>query len=74
MEGIMSSVPIIERLNIHQIERGQISRFWLELTSSGLGNPMRVPLLVARGWEEGPVLGITAVVHGDALNGLPIVR
>lgn len=70
----MSNVPVIDHLNIRQIERGQISRFWLELTGSGLGNPLRVPLLVARGWEDGPVLGVTAVVHGNALNGLPIVR
>jgi predicted deacylase len=74
MKKAMSSVPIIEQLNIHQIEHGQISRFWLELTTSGLGNPLRVPLLVARGWEDGPVLGVTAVVHGNALNGLPVVR
>jgi len=70
----VSNVSIIERLNINQTERGQISRFWLELSASGLGQPLRVPLLVARGWEDGPVLGVTAVVHGNALNGLPIVR
>ena len=70
----MSPAPIIEQLNLHQIERGQISRFWLELTTSGLGNPLRVPLLVARGWEDGPILGVTAVVHGNSLNGLPVVR
>jgi predicted deacylase len=68
------NVPVIDRLNISQIERGQVSRFWLELTGSGLGNPLRVPLLVARGWNEGPVLGVTAIVHGNALNGLPVVR
>lgn len=70
----MSPAPIIEHLNLHQVERGQISRFWLELTTSGLGNPLRVPLLVARGWEDGPVLGVTAAVHGNSLNGLPVVR
>ena len=68
----MTSVPTIEHLRINQIERGQISRFWLELSTGGLGHPLRVPLLVARGWEDGPVLGVTAVVHGNALNGLPI--
>lgn len=70
----MSIVPIIDRLNVLSIERGLISRFWLELTSSGLGQPVRVPMIVARGWEDGPVLGVTAVIHGNALNGLPIVR
>ncbi|KAA3656855.1 MAG: peptidase M14 [Chloroflexi bacterium] len=70
----MPNVPIIEQLNMQHIERGQISRFWLEITRSGLGNPLRVPLLIARGWQDGPVLGVTAVVHGNALNGLPVVR
>ena len=37
---------------------------------NGLGEWIRVPVLVARGAEEGPVLGITAAVHGNELNGM----
>jgi hypothetical protein len=62
----MSNVSTIERLNIRDFERGQVSRFWLEVTTSGFGNPVRVPVLVARGWEDGSVFGVTAVVHGNA--------
>lgn len=67
-------VPIVDRLNLSQVEPGRISRFWLELTTSGLGNPLRIPMLVARGYEDGPTLGVTAVVQGNALNGLPVIR
>jgi predicted deacylase len=30
--------------------------------------------MVARGVEKGPVLGITAAVHGNELNGLPVIQ
>lgn len=36
---------------------------------NGLGEWVRVPVVVARGAEEGPVLGVTAAVHGNELNG-----
>ena len=39
---------------------------------NGLGEWTRVPVLVARGVEEGPVLAITAAVHGNELNGIYI--
>ena len=37
-------------------------------------NPIRVPVLVAQGLKEGPVLGLTAALHGNELNGIPIIH
>ena len=39
---------------------------------SSLNTP--VPVLVAHGAEPGPVLCLTAAIHGDELNGIEIVR
>ncbi len=41
---------------------------------SPLGEWIRVPVLVARGLEDGPVLGLTAAVHGNELNGVPCIH
>ncbi|MCB9681060.1 MAG: succinylglutamate desuccinylase/aspartoacylase family protein [Alphaproteobacteria bacterium] len=35
---------------------------------------MLVPVVVARGARPGPVLGLTAVVHGNELNGIPVIH
>jgi predicted deacylase len=31
-------------------------------------------MMVARGEKEGPILGITAAVHGNELNGIPVIQ
>ena len=33
-----------------------------------------MPVIIARGVEPGPVVGITAVVHGNELNGVPCIH
>lgn len=38
------------------------------------GTPTDTPVLVAHGSSAGPVLCLTAAVHGDELNGIEIVR
>ncbi len=38
------------------------------------GVPVSTPVLVVNGREPGPVLCLTAAVHGDELNGIEIVR
>ena len=39
-----------------------------------MGMPIRVPLIVARGKKDGKVLGLTAAVHGNELNGIPVIQ
>ena len=38
------------------------------------GVPVTTPVLVIRGTSPGPVLCLTAAIHGDELNGIEIVR
>jgi len=38
------------------------------------GVPVTTPVLVVRGTTPGPVLCLTAAIHGDELNGIEIVR
>lgn len=39
-----------------------------------LSNPVSIPVMVARGVSDGPVFGITAAVHGNEVNGIPIIQ
>lgn len=69
-----TAVKVIEQIDLDDSPRGEISRYWLHLTDDGLGLPVYLPVMVARGLEDGVTLGITAAVHGDELNGIPVIQ
>ena len=52
-----------------KIELGEMKRLLLKAGESFTGSKVNLPLMVWRGLEDGPVLGITAAVHGDEING-----
>ena len=66
--------PIIEYFHLTDTDPGTIQYYWLKLISDPLGNPVCIPVMVARGATEGPILGVTAAVHGDELNGIPVIQ
>lgn len=65
---------LIDDLDLDGLPTGMHHRLLLRLAEDGLGIPVRVPLMVCRGSKPGPVFGITAAVHGNELNGIPIVH
>ncbi len=65
---------IINDLIINDIPKGKISRYWLELVQNGMGVPVHIPIIIARGKKEGKTVGVTAVVHGNELNGIPVIQ
>ena len=65
---------VIEEVKVDNMPKGEISRFWLHIVDDGMGLPIYIPVIVARGAVDGPVLGITAAVHGDELNGIPVIQ
>lgn len=67
-------VPVIKYLDIRQCPEGQISKYFVRLVADGMGMPIFVPVLVARGKNPGSILGITAATHGNELNGIPVVQ
>lgn len=62
-----------ESLNIKRLRAGEIHRLNIDIQKNPMGVNWRVPVLVAKGVEDGPVLGITAALHGNELNGLPTI-
>lgn len=72
--NINSDIPMILDFNIEDTPRGTTKHYWLKLISDGFSNPIAIPLMVMRGMNDGPVLGVTAAVHGNELNGISVIQ
>jgi uncharacterized protein len=56
------------------IPPGSIVQVFLKVSEYYTATPVNVPVTVVRGARRGPVLFLTAAVHGDELNGVEVVR
>ncbi|WP_196893356.1 succinylglutamate desuccinylase/aspartoacylase family protein [Aureivirga marina] len=64
----------INNLDIEQFKKGSIKKVWLHIINNGIGEPIRIPIFIARGKKDGPVLGLTSSLHGNELNGIPVIQ
>eukprot|EP01080_Neovahlkampfia_damariscottae_P001083 gene1083-10602_t len=64
----------IDELKINKLERGKIFSFWVSIIVDPMGLPVSIPVLVATGVKEGPVLGIVSSLHGNEINGIPLIH
>ena len=65
---------VIETLDVSLAPKGKITRYWLRIVKDGMGVPIHIPILVARGTEDGKTVGIIAAIHGNELNGIPVIQ
>jgi len=56
------------------IRRGTVEQILLKASEYYTATPVNVPVIVIRGSERGPIVFLTAAIHGDELNGVEIVR
>ena len=63
----------VDCLDLESLPTGQISRLQVEVGEDALGRSLALPVLIARGERPGPVFGLTAAVHGNELNGIPVI-
>ena len=64
----------VDRLEIESLPKGEFSKLFIELVENGIGQSVEVPVVVARGKKDGPIFGITAALHGNELNGIPVIH
>ncbi len=57
-----------------KIEPGEYRELSLKVSEFYTSQPASIPLFVKRGAKDGPILFVTAAVHGDEINGVQIVR
>lgn len=65
---------IVSKLDLASLPAGTRHNLHLNLFRDPAGQPLRVPVLVVRGAEPGPVLGVTAAIHGNELNGIAAIH
>ena len=70
----MPLANIINEIDLTNTPSGTLSRYWLDLVEDGMGVPIRLPLIIAKGKKEGPIVGLTAAIHGNELNGIPVIQ
>ena len=64
----------VDQLDINSCPRNAITRLWLNMTHDAMGEPIALPIAVIRGKQAGPTVCITAALHGDEVNGLPVIH
>lgn len=69
-----SSKEVLNEIDLNGFEAGKIHRFWLRLGQDNFSNSIKVPVLLAKGNSDGKVLGLTAAIHGNELNGIAIIH
>lgn len=67
-------ITVITSLDISKAPAGTISRYWLSIVKDGMGAPILLPIMVAKGKKPGKVVGLTAAVHGNELNGTQVIQ
>lgn len=65
---------VVESLAIETLPMSSISKLTVDLVQDGLGRCLRLPVMVARGKHPGPVFGLTAALHGNEINGIPVIH
>lgn len=67
-------IKVVDHLNLDQLEAGKVYKFWLNMVSDSFDQPTSIPVFYAKGVEKGPTLGITSSLHGNEINGIPVIQ
>jgi predicted deacylase len=66
--------PNVLTIGENKIKRGERVKLQLDCAALYDYTKLTIPVEVIRGKEKGPVLFISAAIHGDELNGIEIIR
>lgn len=65
----IDGAPVISQLAVNDLACGAKYRFWFQGADNAIGQHEYLPVLVAKGCDAGPRLGLQSALHGDELNG-----
>ena len=58
-----SNFETISEINLEKIQPNQVKNFWLKMIDNGFSQPISIPVIILKGKEDGPVLGLIAAIH-----------
>lgn len=67
-------INTIEEIELEKIEPNSIMKYWLKMIDDGMSQPVCVPVIIAKGNNPSPVLGLIAALHGNELNGIKVIQ
>lgn len=70
----MEAPQFVSEINLDSLPTNSSSRFWLKLTEDSFSKGYTVPVIVLKGKPNAPVIGLTAALHGNELNGIPVIQ
>jgi predicted deacylase len=65
---------VLFQIDGQQVEAGKSKDIRLQISETYLGEPVHVPLKVIRAKKPGPIVFVTAAIHGDEINGTGIIH
>lgn len=68
MRKQIQDLNIIQKLPIGKHE------CWCEIVVNPLAQPINIPVLIIKGANPGATIGLTAAVHGNEINGIPVIQ
>lgn len=71
---IKKKIPKLGPVPVNTMEAGERTDLLVELWQTATSQTVHVPVIVARGAKPGPVLGVSAAIHGNELNGVRIIH
>jgi len=66
--------PYVTALDLDSLPAGRQSLLRLSLIESSLSEHVSIPIMIIKGALPGGVVGITSAVHGNELNGIPLIH
>ncbi len=69
-----STFETISEINLENIQPNQVKKYWLKMIDNGFSQPISIPVIILKGKEDGPVLGLIAAIHGNELNGIKVIQ
>jgi len=68
----MASEPFV--FDGGRVDPGTARQFRYSVSETYLGDPIRIPVTIVNGEDDGPTVFLSAALHGDELNGIEVVR
>lgn len=69
-----SNYEWVDEIEVDKIEPNTKKTFWLKMIDNGMSQPICIPVIVLKGKQQSPILGLTAAIHGNELNGIQVIH